>query len=945
MHDPKSTEPVPTTADQLASAFGRSTHIAVVMADIAHRIVWVNEGFERLTGYSREEAIGQTPGSFLQCERTDPEMRKTIRERLGGGGCFGGEILNRTKGGREYWVRLDIEPRYDDNGEHIGFLSFQTDVTALKESELEGKRLRERFGIACDAAALGVWDMELRTGTLVWDEMMFRLYGARQGIDTPSYQFWRERLHRDDREETERRMSACIGEGGRFDHTFRIVTPDGDERVIHAMAMVTHDADGTPDRLLGVNRDCTEEHRVALEARRSRELLEQTGRIARIGGWSLDRATMTPTWSDEVYRLHEVEVGEQPPLERAIDFYAPEARPLIADAVRLGFEEGRPWDLVVPFVTAKGNRRWIRTIGLPDMQGGSCVRLWGTFQDITEQHTATRRLDALEQRMRLFIEHTPAAVAMFDRDIRYLVASRGWYAQYGIESESVIGRSHYDVFPTIPDRWREHHARALAGEQLRAERDSFTDGAGNDVWLKWDLRPWHDDSGDVGGIVMFTEVINEQIEHERRLEASNRSLQSTMEELQEQTGIANALAARAEAASSAKSVFLANMSHEIRTPMTAIMGYADLLAAAGDEAIDPQHAEEAVASIRSNAGHLLALINDILDMSKIEAGKMIVEEIATDPLDVVHSVRKLLRQRAEGKGLELSVVCETPVPRTITSDPTRLRQILVNMVGNAIKFTETGSVCVAVSHDSAGGGLVFEVRDTGVGMSASQLRRVLEFEAFTQADSSTTRTFGGTGLGLRISDTFARMLGGGLDATSRKGEGSTFRLTVATGAIDGVEMVEGASASQAHEAPSEESVSDSAGDALCLAGVRVLLAEDGPDNQRLIAFHLRRAGAEVTIAENGRVALELIAEDASGYDVVLMDMQMPELDGYQTTARIRAAGHTHPIIALTAHAMGGDREKCLGAGCDDFQTKPIDREGLIGAVARWSGSDRSSRAA
>ncbi|GAB4547210.1 MAG: hypothetical protein Tsb0013_06800 [Phycisphaerales bacterium] len=915
------------------------------MTDNRERLTWVNDGFLKLTGYTREEVIGRRPSEFLQFEKTSEATRREIRAALDAGRGYSGEILNRSKDGREYWLRMDIEPQRDASGRVIGFVSVQSDVTALKHADEEGRLLKERIRVAGETGSLGVYDLDLSTGELVWDEMMYRLYDSEPGCFEPSYEYWRDHVHPDDREQADATVRHAIARAEPFDATFRIVTEQERERVIHATGVVKRRSDGTGERLVGVNRDITAEHAIEMEAGRAHALLEQTGRIARIGGWSLDRETMRPEWSNEVYRIHEVEEGQQPPLDRAIEFYPPEVRPVIEQAVRRGFEHAEPWDLSLPLVTANGRRRWVRTIGIPDVQDGRCVRLWGTFQDVTDQHNATSRLEVLEERMRLFIEHTPAAVAMLDTDMRYLIASRGWYTQYGIEGEHIVGRSHYDVFPTVPDRWRTLHERALRGEHLTNDRDCFPRDDGSTTWVRWELMPWRNESGEIGGVVMFTEVINDQVQHEQRLEEANRSLRNTMKELARQTSVAKELAAQAEAASQAKSAFLANMSHEIRTPMTAIMGYADLLAGDVGTGDDEMSEDEVITSIRTNARHLLALINDILDMSKIEAGRMEVERIPASPVDVAREVESLLRERALQKGIAFELECATALPETIHTDPTRLRQILVNLVGNAIKFTEAGKVSVVVACDPEAGTCVYEVRDTGVGMTPEQLDRVLRFEAFTQADSSTTRVFGGTGLGLRISNSLAQMLGGELTATSTKGHGSVFRLTIDAGDMADVRML------PREEIPAEElqrtepARTQADQPSSPLQGLRVLLVEDGADNQRLITFHLKRAGAEVELAGNGRIALEVMGEQGDSFDAVIMDMQMPELDGYEATRRLRETGWSLPVIALTAHAMWGDRERCLDAGCDDYLTKPIDRAALIETVNAWARGHRDRHAA
>ena len=390
--------------------------------------------------------------------------------------------------------------------------------------------------------------------------------------------------------------------------------------------------------------------------------------------------------------------------------------------------------------------------------------------------------------------------------------------------------------------------------------------------------------------------------------------------LEQQQAIEKSYAIAAEA-NRAKSEFLANMSHEIRTPMTAVQGYADLLL---DADLDPSERLNHVQVIRRNSEHLLTIINDILDISKIEAGKMTVESIATSPAQIAADVASLMRVRACEKSLEFEVRFLTPIPKTVQSDPTRLRQVLMNLVGNAIKFTARGRVEVLVRFEATK--LSFEVADTGIGMTDEQVGRL--FQPFEQADTSTTRQFGGSGLGLVISRRLAEMLGATIGVASIPGRGTSFTLTLETGEVSDVALLQ-----NLREAGFAEPTAVKVDTRRLTA--RVLLAEDGLDNQRLITTILRKAGATVELAENGAIACEL-ALDAlqSGrpFDVILMDMQMPVLDGYAATSRLRSREYAHPIVALTAHAMAGDRDRCLAAGCDDFLTKPIDRATLIATV-------------
>ncbi len=440
-------------------------------------------------------------------------------------------------------------------------------------------------------------------------------------------------------------------------------------------------------------------------------------------------------------------------------------------------------------------------------------------------------------------------------------------------------------------------------------------------------------------------------------EAHARNLSLLVDELAESRQ-------RAEESTRTKSEFLANMSHEIRTPMTAILDYTDVV-------LEENHAPEVaeyLSTIKRNGEYLLNLINDILDLSKIEAGKMDIELIESSPALLVEEIISLLRNRAEEKGLTFTATFEGDIPNYIYTDPVRLRQILVNLLGNAIKFTEQGEVeiftrLVWSTTQMQGLDLVqrqahleFRIKDSGIGMKPSQLGNL--FQPFTQADNSMTRRFGGTGLGLAISKRLSNMLGGDIQVTSEYGAGSEFLVTISAGDLTDATMepvkniryqphqVATRSTEQKHVVVKLPPVTTTNGHQIPATTkippgrCRVLLAEDGLDNQRLLTFLLKKAGCYITVVDNGQAAIEELQTSlilGELYDVVLMDMQMPIMDGYTATRTLRELGFELPIIALTAHAMTGDRDKCLTAGCSEYLTKPVDKKRLIELINESSG--------
>jgi signal transduction histidine kinase len=409
-----------------------------------------------------------------------------------------------------------------------------------------------------------------------------------------------------------------------------------------------------------------------------------------------------------------------------------------------------------------------------------------------------------------------------------------------------------------------------------------------------------------------------------KLQQLNIRLRRKMAECRQAEEQARVLAQEAMSANEAKSEFLANMSHELRTPMNAIMGFSDVLS--DDDLTDEQRSY--VHMISSSSKSLLALINDILDYSKIEAGKMTVETVDCRVGEILEAVEAMLRPMAAKKGLAFDVRLCDSVPSVIKTDPLRLRQCLVNLINNAIKFTENGHVHVnaAVREQGDRAWLHFDIEDTGIGIG--QDKQSLIFESFTQADSATTRKYGGTGLGLAITKRLARLMGGEVSVVSRIGSGSVFTLIVPAG----TEQPTPAAVENKDLLIDELSGAYDSGKGTHMYAGKVLVAEDNPSNQKLIQILLQKMGLDVALADDG---LQAVEKGAGTYDLILMDMQMPNLNGYDATRRLRSQGIKTPIIAVTAHAMVGDEHKCIEIGCNGYLSKPIDRNKLAEIVGTY----------
>ncbi len=410
------------------------------------------------------------------------------------------------------------------------------------------------------------------------------------------------------------------------------------------------------------------------------------------------------------------------------------------------------------------------------------------------------------------------------------------------------------------------------------------------------------------------------------LDQKNRQLRENTKVLAAKLREVEGLHQAAEAANHAKTRFLANISHEIRTPLGAVLGYAELLMI--EDQADGERRTN-VDAIKRNGRQLLALIDDVLDLAKIEAGRVEVERTNVALSDVLADLHSVHAHKAAEKGIALTVTASGPLPRTVATDPLRFKQILNNLVGNALKFTERGQVSLAVTCEGlpAAPRVCIAVRDTGRGLAPSESGRL--FQPFMQADASTTRIYGGTGLGLVISKQLARLLGGDVILSeSTPGAGSTFTLTVDAGPEAAGNLVDGAELLRSARFP------PAGADAAMprIDGTRVLLVDDALDNRHLISRILKVAGATVETASDGVEAVELALQGR--FDIVLMDIQMPRKDGYSATMDLRASGFRTPIIALTAHALRDELERCLAAGCNEYLSKPVDYRQLLTTIAR-----------
>ncbi len=895
--------------------------------------------------------------------RRSAETRRKIDEQVFKNGFQRFEWTLRRADGLDVFVEVSLTPVKLNGSDAI--ISVCHDLTQRRDAEralAEAKLFAERIA---DHSSCSIYIRRLDDEAFIYLNRETREFIGPETLQLPKHEFNKRFFHPDDFENvlTARKSIAGMLDGQVLEYTARCRHVTGEWRLLmHRQVVFKRDSDGRPSEMMGTAQDITDLIGVQEELRRAKETAEthyvalerqkilidtilinvDDGIIAsdsdgnitylnpavrRMTGVGELPTELTSTWASDNLRLYSPLTNQR---------LAWEQRPL---GRALRGEVVNPIELLIKPASDVTRNVVISARPIIDADGKitGAVAAW---HDITEQCRSRRELiaanEAAEQH-RKNVEKFQLLVdgakdyAIFMLDAQGIVQSWNSGAQKlkGYDVTEIIG-DHFSRFYPEQDLVDGKPERVLkiAIETGKYEEDGWrVRKDGSQFWANVIIQTMRDQSGQLIGFSKITRDLTDRRKTEAALAAANAQLHLKTKDLE----IANR---SADAANQAKSDFLANMSHEIRTPMAAILGYSDLM-------LDSKRGGSAkfndLQAIRRNGRHLLELISDILDLSKIEAGKMTVEQIPTNLPRLAAESVSMTRPKAIEKGLEIELQFATAIPRIGLTDPLRLRQILVNLIGNAIKFTSAGKITLRVICDSpspTNTTVRFEVTDTGVGMTEEQQAKL--FKPFVQADASVTRQFGGTGLGLTISRQLAKLLGGDITLRSEIDQGSTFVVSVDVGPVAADQMV-----SDINEAFVANAPATSTGEPKVeLKGITVLLAEDGSDNREILSAYLRYAGAAVETVENGRDAVtKAIAATNAGqpYSVVLMDMQMPVLDGYAAASELRRLGYSRPIIALTAHAMFDDRARCLSAGCDDYMSKPVDQHAFLAALARHAG--------
>ncbi|MET3128369.1 PAS domain S-box-containing protein [Arcicella rosea] len=773
--------------------------------------------------------------------------------------------------------------------------AFVKDFNKLQEITVSVSRFTEMLEEINSVARVGGWEIDLVKKTFFWSDVTRELHEV-PNDSNPSF---KEALHffRDgkSRKAVIRAILNAIKLGKPFDIEVQIITYQGLKKWVRVTGKTTFEQQKCV-RLYGTFQDIHEKRIKDKQISLSEERFRQTFDNAATGMFIAQLATgifievneafasITQYDKTALLSLSLRDLIHPEDLKMSDDYFFK----LLSGASSVITVQNR-------YITKNNTEVWVELVAtIVRDHKGKPLNVIGQVQDVTAKRTWERKLLLSEEKHRGFFENSQGLMCTHDLEGNFLTVNPAGAALLGYTTEEFLSKNLFDITPQrIQDKMTSYlEAIAKYGSYKGLVKVVHKNGS---------FRTWLSNS-----------VLSELLDG-RKYVIGNAVDMTERIKMERELISAKVLAERN---AHAKDVFLANMSHEIRTPMNAITGFANLLK---ETKLDSEQ-KEFVSNINTAAENLLGIINDILDLSKIESGHLVIESVPFNLYEVIKNIKSVLTYKALGKNLELDYQISASIPHTILGDPTRLTQILLNLTNNAIKFTEAGSVKIVLDLQSENEdeyNILFKIIDTGVGIPQDKLMVI--FDRFAQANSDTTRKFGGTGLGLSISKLLIELQQGNIFVESEEHVGSTFYFNLSFKKVKG-EIIQKQETYLLPIDPHKK--------------VRILLAEDNPLNQKLAMKVLERFGFFPELAENGRIAVLKVQEKQ--YDVILMDLQMPEMDGYQATQFIRKKLENNtPIIALTAHSLIGEKEKCMAVGMNDYITKPFSPKDLFNKIASF----------